>query len=798
MLVHNFKIAWRVLRRQKAFALINTFSLTIGLAAVMLIYLFVQDELSFDQFHEKGDRIHRVLTDVYTPEGAIDGISAYKPLPLGPALQRDYPEIVSFARISRQDEMHIKVGDEILEEPILFADSSLFTIFSFPLINGSPTSVMANPSSVVLSESMAMKLFNRPDPVGEIVKIMMRNEFDDFLVTGIAKDVPQNSSIRFDIAVAYSDLTYYNYYKNYWRLSTDETYVELAENASLAVVNEKIAKAWKTYIPEEVEKVASGEEPDQSYRLQPFKEVHLDPEVTGAATASDPAYSFILGAIALVILLIACANFTTLSIARSSNRGKEIAVRKVIGAAKAQLKHQFLGEAMLMAVLGMLLALGLTWLSLDAFNELTQKEIPVELLFSPLNLVTILGISLLVGFLAGSYPAWILSRLPVLDVFRKRVKLGGANLFSKVLLSTQFALSFVLITGTLIMVDQLHYLRNKNLGFQKEGVIVIDNQLRRQADKLEVLKNAYRNNPEVLNLSTVSAAFTHGGMNSSFIFEGKEIPYSVYRIDTEYFETLGIELLEGRAFNPQLTTDSSSVIVNRAFMESMGSGFKVGDKIPDFNNGGMEEPRVIGVTNDYQFESLANAQKPCILTINGFGGYGDILVKVRPERAIETLRELESTWYDLASDIPFVSSFLSDDMSAQYESDERWTKIITNSAILAISIAMFGLVGLVGLSVASRVKEIGIRKVLGAQLKHLFLVIFHQFRALIIVSLLLAVPLAYYIMNIWLEGFAYHVAMTPLTYFISGLGLVLLIGLIVGAGITRVAIANPVNSLRQE
>lgn len=798
MVSHNFKVAWRVLQRQKAFALINIFSLTIGLSAVMLIYLYVQDELSFDNFHEKGDRIYRVVTDVFTPEGTVKASSAYKPLPLGPTLQKDYPEIVSFARFSMQKEMHIKVDAEIREEPIVFADPSLLTMFSFPLVSGNPDVALANPKSAVLSESMAMKLFNRPDPIGETVKILMRSEFKDFVVSGVAQDVPANSTIRFDILVAYSELTYYDHYKNYWRLNTDDTYVELADNASLAAVNQKIAKAWHTYIPEEAEKVAAGEEPDESYRLQPLTQVHLDPKVQGQIAASDPTYSYILAGVALVILLIACANFTTLSIARSAKRSKEIAVRKVIGAARKQLKGQFLGEALLLALLAMLLALGLSWLCLDVFNQLTQKEIQPGQLFAPFNLLIMLGITLLVGLISGAYPAWILSRIPVLDVFRRIVNLGGGNLFSRVLLCTQFALSFVLITGTLIMIDQLSFLRSKDLGFQKEGVIAISNELRREADKLEVLKNSYLKNPKVLNLAMASAAFTHGGMRSSFTYEGGEIGYSVYRIDTGYFNTLGIELLEGRTFDPKLASDSSVVIVNSAFMEAMGPGFKVGDKIPDFKNGGLHEPKVIGVTNDYQFQSLRNAQLPCMLTLKGFGGYGDLLVKVSSQGALETLRELEATWYELAPDTPFVASFLSDDMDAQYESDERWSKIITSAAILAISIAMFGLIGLVGISVASRIKEIGIRKVLGAKVKHIFLVIFHQFRALVIVSLLVAIPVSYYIMNIWLEGFAFHINMEVVTYLFSAFGLVMMVGLIVGAGIVKTTQGSPVNSLRQE
>ena len=798
MVSHNFKVAWRVLQRQKAFAFINIFSLTIGLSAVMLIYLFVQDELSFDKFHEKGDRIFRVVTDVYTPEGTVDASSAYKPLPLGPSLTEDYPEIVSYARVSMQKEMHIKVGTEILEEPMVFADPSLLSMFTFPLVNGNPDDVLARPKTVVLSQSMAMKLFNRSDPIGETVKIIMRRDFEDYVVTGVAEDVPAHSTIRFDILVAYSELSYYDYYKNYWRLNTDETYVELAENADIANVNDKIAKAWHRYIPEEVEKVAAGEEPDESYRLQPLAQVHLDPEVQAQIAASDPAYSYILGGIALVILLIASANFTTLSIARSAKRSKEIAVRKVIGAARKQLKRQFMGEALLMAFLAMLFALCLSWLCLDVFNQLTQKEIQAEQLFTPVNLLVILGVSLMVGLLSGAYPAWILSRLPVLDVFRKMVKLGGGNIFSKILLSTQFALSFVLITGTLIMVDQLNYLRNKDLGFQDEGVIAISNELRRKPEKLEVLKSSYLSNPNVQNLSMVSAAFTHGGMRSSFLFEGEEIGYSVYRIDTGYFNTLGIDILEGRAFDPRLTSDNSSVIVNTAFMEAMGPGFEVGDKIPDFKNGGMVEPRVIGVTNDYQFQSLKNAQSPCILTLKGFGGYGDLLVKVRSENALETLSNLEATWYQLAPDTPFVASFLNDDMDAQYQSDERWARIITSAAILAISIAMFGLVGLVGISVASRSREIGIRKVLGAKVKHIFMVIFHQFRSLVLISFLLAVPVSYYIMNIWLEGFAFHISMKAMTYVLSALGLLMLVGLIVGAGITKMALNSPVNSLKEE
>lgn len=797
MFLNNFKIAFRVFNRQKLFSLITVLSLTIGIAGVSLIYLFIQDELSYDNFHEKKARVHRVVIDYLTPEGTVESSMAYRPLPLGPALKRDFPEVESFVRVSRQN-LHVKVGQNIQEEAVVFADSSIFNVFTFPLIYGDENHALDNPKSILISQSMAEKYFGQQDVVGETFKMMLEDRFEDYLITGVVKDIPFNSSVRFDIITGYSDLPYYSYYKNSWNLSTDETYVLLRQQARLDVMNEKIAKQWEVYTPKDIEEIKNGEEPDQRYRLQPLKAVHLDTSMRAVTESSDPVYSFILGGIALVILLIACANFTTLSIARSAHRGKEIGVRKVIGANRQQLINQFWSEAILLSLVSLLISLLLVKGFLPTFNQLTDKHILFTQLFSIGNIAALLLIAVVSGLLAGVYPSLVLSGLKVIDIFRKKVRLGGGNLFTKSLITFQFVLTILLVVGTMVMIGQVNYMKNKDLGFEDDHVLAVSNDLKNTPDKLQAVKNAFRANPDVINISMASSSFTKGHLNSSFVFDGREIPYAMFRVDTEYLETLGIDLLEGRMFQKGLSTDSSAVVVNKAFMDAMGPEFKLGERVPGFNNAGLEEPRVIGVTNDYHFESLADQLKPTMLMIKGFSGFDKILVRSRTGESLNVLKELEASWYEIAPDIPFTASLLSADMESQYTAEDRWTRVIKTSAYLAISIATLGLIGLVGLSVSSRIKEIGIRKVLGAQAYHIFLIIFLQFRWLFLLALIVSIPISVYVLNLWLEGFAYHININPVVYLFTGLGMTMVIALVVVTGIIKVSFSNPADTLRVE
>ncbi len=778
MVKNNIIVALRVLRRQRMASFINTLSLTLGITAVTLIYFFINEEFTFDDFHSRKEQIYRVVKDIYESENTVSYSSGYHPLPLAEKLAEDLPEIVKSTRIG-QDEFFIRLGDQMQEESVFFADASMLSMFDFPLVIGDKTTVLSNPGSVVLSERTAKRLFNSTDIIGESFEIKLGRDvaFKKFQVTGIAENVPSNSTIQFDILLPYNQAPYYERYKDYWRLNTDETYVLINSAADVQAFESKLAMQWTNYMPRKVEDMETNGFAPFKYRLQPLSEVHLDTEVGGLSESSDPTYSYILGVIGLIILLIGCANFMILSIGRSSSRAKEIAVRKVVGAAKKQLVFQFWSEALILSLVSAALAIGLVYLLLPTFNQLSDKQMEFAALVNGQNILALTGLTFIAGVIAGIYPAIVLSGLKSLDVFRRKIKLGGANLFTKSLVTFQFALSIVLVLGTIIIYHQVDYLKNKDLGFDGKDVVVLENRLEGNESTQQLLKSQLEANPDVLRFAEVSSSFAKGRFQSSFeTKEGREIPYFLYRISGNYLPLLEIPVLEGRQFDGKLASDTTeAIVVNGAFMRQMGPDFKVGDPVEGFSNAGLNAPMVIGVVEDYHFESLSTELRPVVLSIKRFSGFQHLLIKTMPGKASDVVSALEANWYELAPDVPFSYSFLEDDMKSQYAKEQRWARIIQYAAIWAVVIAVLGLMGLVALSVAGRIKEFGVRKVLGANTWHLFRIIIRQYALWLVVALVIALPVVVYIMKEWLNDFAYHVNISPL--LLSG-GVTVLFGLV--------------------
>lgn len=777
MVRNNLTVALRVLRRQRMASFINTLSLTLGITAVTLIYFFINEEFSYDQFHSKNEQIYRLVKDNYESENEIRGTSGYHPLPLSEKLVEDMPEVVAATRISHND-FYMRLDGKMQEESIFFADPSLLTMFDFPLIMGDKSSVLNNQGSVVLTERAANRLFNTTDVIGKFLELRIGREgFREFLVTGVAENVPSNSTIQFDILLPYTEAAHYARFKDYWRINTDETYLLLNPAVDRPTFGEKLEMQWTNYMPHKVADMEKNGFAPFKYRLQPLSEVHLNTEISGLSVASDPMYSYILGIIGSVILLIGCANFMILSIGRSSSRAKEIAIRKVVGARKQQLILQFWSEALVLSVISAALAVGLVYLLLPTFNELSEKQIDFAAMVNLQNVAVLTGLTFLSGIMAGLYPAFILSGLKSLDVFRRKIRLGGANLFTKSLVTFQFALSIVLVLGTLIIYQQVDFLKNKDLGFDGKDVIVLNNRLSGKASAQKELKDQLAANPNVLSFAEVSSSFTNGRFQSSYeTEEGKEIPYFIYRISPNYLSLLEISILEGRNFDGKLATDTlDAVIVNEAFVRELGPDFKLGDRIENFDNADLKSPRVVGIVEDYNFESLNIELKPVLLSIQRFSGFQDLLIKTAPGKSAEVLSALESSWYEMASSIPFSYSFLEDDIKAQYEKEQRWASIIQYAAIWAVILAVLGLMGLVALSVAGRIKEFGVRKVLGANTLHLYRIIVKQYAIWLIVALTIALPVAVYVMNQWLSDFAYHINISPV---LLAVGITVLFGLV--------------------
>jgi putative ABC transport system permease protein len=517
----------RNLRRHKGYAFINVVGLAIGLALCALIYLYVHNELTYDRFHERADRIFRVNVQYLDEEAEM----AWQPFPLAAALQADLPEVEATVRFFDQS-LLVRAGEQAFEETIVFADPSVFGIFTFPLKRGNPATALSDPGSIVLSETAARKYFGDDDPMGRTVSLRMGEAYQDVVVTGVAYDVPGNASIRFDYLVPFAKLSEgYEWIRNRidrWNASSFYVYALLSEQATAADVQAKMPAFRAQYYPDELARAReedgwTGDTSPSVFHLQPLTEIHLDPAVMGGlSAASDPAYSYILAAIALAILGIACINFMTLAIGRSAGRAREIGVRKVVGAQRHQLMSQFWGEALLLSLLALGAGLLLAQLLLPTFNTLADRELRFEFFDGGSTLAVLVLLVLLVGLLAGSYPAVVLSRLRPIEVLRRRLRLGGANVLTRGLVVVQFALSIVLVVGTLVMLRQLDYLQTRNLGFDQEQVVVVPIGDVEGKVVLQRFQNALAGHDDIAGITGMTTPFTQGWSREGWSYKGED------------------------------------------------------------------------------------------------------------------------------------------------------------------------------------------------------------------------------------------------------------------------------------
>ena len=806
MLRNYLKIAFRSLARQKLYAGINIFGLATGIACAILIYLFVQDELSFDRFHEKGDRIYRVNYYEKNFTTGIEEISSVLPYPLGPAMVSDLPEVESFVRFSNSVNHYIKIDENIFQEEFKYADSTLFQVFTFPLLYGDSKTALREPGNIAISQSAADKYFeNSINPVGQHLLVRTKDGFEAFTVSAVFEDIPANSSIRSDFFIPsfgkYVEQSYTFINDNQWGARTFRTYILLNASASVEALQAKLPDFRAKYHPDEAdyfkeEEKMSGNKLTRAYLLQRLYDVHLNPGVSGGLTPpSDPVYSYILAAIALVILAIACINFTTLSIGQSASRAKEIGMRKVIGARRSQLIGQFISEAFLMSLLATLLGIGLAWLILPVFNRLAEKEVVFRALFQFQSVGILITIMVVSGWLAGFYPALVLSGFSPLLAFKNRLKLGGSNFFTQSLVTLQFALPVAFFIIVMVMIDQLNYMQNKNLGFRGEQMLVIENNATDQGQTFLRFVNEAQSQTGIMAVTAANTSFTRGSMVYNIRDENNNhIGVYTYNVQANYIRTMGMELIDGRDFNPALSSDSSeAIIVNEAFVASFGWPKPVGKQVKDFG-----ERTIIGMVKNFHFQSLESPVEPAMLKLGSNDDIHNILVRLRPENIAESIDKISEIWQEIAADTPFQYSFLDEDMNNLYQSEERWSTILKYASGLSMLIACMGLFGITALTVVGRTKEIGIRKVLGATVQNIVLLVFNDFNRLVLLAFLLACPVAYYIAHTWLENFAYRVEVNPLVFVIAGVGVLLVAFLTVSYNASKAALTNPINALRDE
>ena len=818
MVKNYIKIALRNLRKQKLYSLINIFGLTLGITCCIVIYLFIEDEYSYDRFHENAENIYRVeqlrydklkseiepapFYDAKLPEGMSK--SPWLPLPLGPAIADLLPEIEHYIRLDESNFI-IRNGERSFEQDILLVDPAFFEVFTFPLIKGSAQSVLSDPGNVVLTPETARKFFGSEDPMGKTLIATIHNEEKLFTVTGVAETPPSNSSIPFTMVAHIENKPFYEFNIERWTSFNTPLFVELIPGADIkefeAKLNdfaeERYAESWqgrrdRLGLP--------GDATVAEFIISPITGIHLDASAEWI-NVSNPLYSYILGAIAILILIIACINYIALALARSSGRAKEVGIRKASGAQRTQIALQFWGETQLLTFLAMVAGVCLAELVLPLFNDLAGKTLSINYLDDAAFLGVLLGITFITGLIAGSYPALVLSRFQPVKVLK------GLNTFqfkprlTKALLVVQYGLSIFLIISSITMFKQLDYVSSKELGYNEEQVIFVPTHTgwNEEGTKLmERYRDVLKAIPGVNNVSGMAPALTTGSNVYAFGVDGEEKRSFIYYADEQLVNTLGIELLSGRNFSEDRPSDvTGSIIVNESLVESMGWENPIGQLLPW--KGEDNPSTVIGVVKDFHFLSLESEIEPMLFHMDPEqGGVAEIAVKIEQGMIAQTLPEMEAAWAEVAPYTPFNYWFLDDAVERQYEQYRQWLDIMGISTLMAILIACLGLFGLAGLTAVNKTKEIGIRKVLGAGINQIILLLNKDIVKLILISLVFAAPVSWYIMEQWLSDFAYRIDIGVGVMVLSAVSALVIALLTVSYHSIKAATVNPVESLRSE
>jgi putative ABC transport system permease protein len=816
MFNNNLKIALRNLLKQKGLATINILSLSMGLATFSLFLLYAVNEFSYDRIHADADRIYRVYRWTADTDGQGDEGDPYLPMPLGPALKAELPDVEEFVRWKGAwGESFIRVDGKVSRMSVSHADPSVFKVFSFPMKFGLAETALSDPRSLVLTEEVALQLFGESNPTGKTLEIKVEDNFEPFTVSAVAENMPPNSSLGFQIMGSFEYYAGTKHGQNSvdkWTRSFLPTFVRLREGSGLPTNHTALANFRKKYYPEEESEMRKeglwkeGEEAPIGYRLQPLRTMHTDTQVLGGEVpAIEPKNIWMLLAIAAGVLLIACINFTTLAIGRSAGRAKEVGVRKVLGGDRLQLTGQFLAEALVLAVLSGAIGLLLAQLLMPLFNQMADRELVFSLKTYPELGWMILALTLLTGLVAGSYPALVLSGFKPVEALKSKIRLGGSNFLTKTLVAGQFVISIGLIVSTLIVLQQLDFMRSKNPGFTKENVVVVDAS---DADTKTIFprfKQAAKAIPQVKGVSGAELGLGEGAGWSRSGWDdasGNHREVHEYFVDDNYLEVLGLRLVAGRNFDPAIALDTvSSVVINETMMREFGwtPETAIGQPLTGYYEG-LEKPLpvVVGVVNDFHFRPLKEEVKPQMF--HQFADYAPFkfFVSLEAGDPKPVLASLKIAWESSEPLLPFKYSFLNEDIDRFYQSEARFGTIIAWAGGTSIFLACLGLLGLAGLAAVNRTKEIGIRKVLGATTARLVGLLSKDFMSLVIMSLVIASPLAYFFMNKWLQDFAYHIDIQWSVFLLAGAMAVAVAFLTVSFQSIKAALANPVESLRSE
>ncbi len=807
MLKNYLKTAFRNLVKNKFYSLINIIGLAVGIATCLLILLYVSDELSFDRYNTKAQRIYRVNNEIKFGDNHID--LAVAPSLMGTTMVKEIPEVEQYTRIQWHGSLLIKKGNENLrEDRVAYGDSTLFEVFTLPMISGDPKTALREPHSLVISEMIAKKYFNSVDPVG---KEMIINDSQNYKITGVFRNIPSQSHFNFDIFVATSENPFSR--DDNWLSENWNTYILVKKNASITKLNTEIDAMMDRYVGPELQGVVNMTL-DQFKKnggyvrasLTPLTSIHLHSNKTGELGGNgNMQFVYIFSAIALFILLIACVNFMNLSTARSFNRAKEVGVRKVLGSLRKNLIQQFLAESVLISFIALIFAVMIASLLLPYFNQLSGKTIKVDTIFQPGMIFSLVILMLIVGLLAGSYPAFFLSSFQPITVLKGKLVAGFKRSWLRnALVVVQFVITIVLIIGTMVVFNQLNYIRATDVGYNRNQVLVI-NGTNVLGDQAVTFKNELLGITGVQNATITGYLPTDYERSSNAFFTStaldpkSAISMQIWTVDENYIPTLGMKMLDGRNFSTQFPTDSTGIIINEAAAKFLNTKETLNRKlytISDFKSKKTNEFHVIGVVKDFNFYSLHYLVTPLALS---FGKNNDnISVRIDASNTSSVISAIKTKWKTLAAAQPFDYGFMDEQFNSIYNSEQQTGRISITFSILAIVIACLGLFGLVTYAAEQRTKEIGIRKVLGANVSVIVGMIIKDFLKLVVIASLFAFPIAWWGMNKWLQNFAYRVGISWWIFLIAALLAIVVTLATISFQAIKAAITNPVTSLRSE
>jgi putative ABC transport system permease protein len=812
-MINNYlKIASRNILKRKLYSFINAFGLSIGIAFCILIYLFILDEKGFDQFHANKDVIYRIHATNFNSDAFAKGEKdvyqshAYLPAKLGEVMQDEMSEVQHMTRFNDGVDGTFRYQDKIFKESATCVDSGFFKMFSFQIIKGDVNKIFRNPSDAVLTEEIAKKYFGDEDPIGKIFTFAI-NEEQTFTVAGVIKSPPANSSLQFKMLLPVTARPWFARNRESWGSFSYPTFVQVRPGTDPVNFKTNLDSLSEKYMGGRYEEWRERSKIPAEYKVGEFNfinlaDIHQATEVSWAKV-SDPKYSWILGGIAILILLIACINYISLALTTSASRRVEVGIRKVIGAQRGQLIYQFGLESILLALLSMIIGLALAVLFLPAFNSFTGKGIE----FATLDFAAVFGASialtLAVGILAGSYPSFFLSRFLPAAVLKGRFTSRVQASFTKPLVVFQFFLSACLIICSVIMMQQMNFITTKDLGFNQEQLITLETQTgwnERANQTVQQFRNHLSGNPAVSGVAGTTSSFNQGWSRYGYKIKEENKSAYVYGVDAYYIPLLDLHVVAGRNFDPLVQTDSTAVIVNEALVKDMGWTEPLNEYLNWREDTVGQGSKVIGVLKDYHFLSLEQEIEPLFLSMDkkNIGYTTNMLIRLKFGNVSESIKSVKQAWTELYPDRPFEYSFVDEDVARQYESYERWMNITGLATAFAIVIACLGLFGLAGINALNRTKEIGIRKVMGAELSNIFILLNRQYVWLAAIAFALAAPVSWYVMNKWLDSFQFKIVMGWELFAVSMLGGLLVALLTVSYHAIKAALINPAETLKYE